>query len=266
MFDYVRLSIVAILLASCFQASNKEQGPPIGIQALSRGFDGCAQGMRLMEFESLAKRVCIPSGEAFSMEGEDTEDPNVISLFVYSPRNSSPLFHVAHSGNDPYSGGNWNVLNKKHNEPESDIVIIISVRIDSSLVEDAWVYEEYFVDNVLHGKSFYDLINASPDTLKTIDRITRDQLIRSDYPRMGMVWGAWSRNNVQWMYDLWVRRISHSGQVRAGIEAINVKGDRSVSIVAHWVRDALPETLDELRSDSMFVIATEVVDSFEWPE
>jgi hypothetical protein len=265
MFDYVRLSIVAILLASCFQASNKEQGPPIGTQALPRGVDGCAQGMRLMEFDSLAKSVCFPDDIIFRTEKRVTPALNLISLNAFIPSNSSPLIHTSFSLDDAFEGGSYNTLGEKHLAPESDVVIYLDILISSSYStwEDP---EETIDDEIFNLNTIFKLIKASPDTLGSIDRWMHEVHLSTNSPPWGEAWGQWSRSNVQWKYVLWVRHIAHSGQIRAGLESYTMKGDMHARVFSHWVRDALPETLDELRSDSMFVIATEVVDSFEWSE
>ena len=113
----------------------------------------------------------------------------------------------------------------------------------------------------------YKILYADPDTLNTAYRVLREILLQhQDHSLKGKAWAITTRGGVDWAYELWVRRIEHTQQVRAGISAIAEDGDNDVIITAQWLRKHLPKELDEVRSDSVFVIFNEVVESFKWAE
>lgn len=186
------------------------------------------------------------------------------SIFVFTPVSSSPEMYWSYIDKDDEGRVN-NVLLEPRFNPESDAVVAIHISSNGSSSRLPW--NEMRDMHVGSMNERYKILYADPDTLNTAYRVLREILLHhQDHSLKGKAWAITTRSGVDWAYELWVRRIDHTQQVRAGIIAISEDGDNDVIITAQWLRKNLPKELDEVRSDSLFVIFNEVVESFKWAE
>ena len=186
------------------------------------------------------------------------------SVSAFSPLNSSPKMYSSYvDKNNEGRVGNW--LVEPRFATESDAVVAIEV---SSIGPPGLLPWRETRESHVNGMNWrYGIEDADPDTLSTLERGIREMMLEHKDPTLtGKAWAITTRGGVDWAYELWVRRIEHTGQVRAGIAAFIQDEDKSAFISAHWLRKNLPKDLDEIRSDSLFVTFNEVVESFKWKD
>ncbi len=220
--------------------------------------------MRLMALDTIARSVCLPFGIQWRQERMEIDGRKDFSIYAFSPVNSSPVMYASYIDKDDEGNVNNLLLEPRFN-PESDAVVAIHISSNASSYRLPW--NEMRESHVASMNWRYDLLYADPDTLRAIDRGFREMMLQhQDSSLKGKAWVITTRSGVDWAYELWVRRIEHTKQVRAGISAITEQEENTILIAAQWLRRNLPQELDEVRSDSLFVIFNEVVESFKWAE
>lgn len=262
MLERLLLYSMAIALYSCYSAPRRTDDRLGPEDQLVRGLDGCLTGMHLMLFDTLVHSVCLPFGTQWGQERSQVDGLERLSITAFIPVKSSPKMYASYV-DMRYEREMDNFPMAPRFAVESNAVVHIQVSAVDPRGSLPW--SEMRVSYVAGMNSKYELVHADPDTLSTLERITREMMLEHKDPSLaGKAWSIKTRNGVEWAYELWVRRIAHTGEVRAGITAIIEDTDRSVLISAQWLRKDLPKDLDEVRSDGMFVIFNEVVESCKW--
>lgn len=263
MANRLLICAAALILCACFITPKSERDKPRAIQVQHPV--GCRLGMRLTALDTMAQSVCLPFGSQWKQVRSEIDGLKDFSICVFSPVNSSPMMHASYIDKGGEGRSN-NLILEPHFTPESDAVIAISISNEDPPHPFPWSeMRESHVDGMNYWR--YGITDADPDTLKTMDRVFREIALQNRDPSLtGKAWAITTRNGVDWAYELWVRRIQHTGQVRAGITAFIQDEDKSAFISAHWLRKNLSKELDEVRSDTLFVIFNEVVESFKWAE
>jgi hypothetical protein len=266
MLDRLLIYAATIILCACYTAPKQDgvQGTPKAQNRPLLGTNGCLQGMNLLQFDSLGRSVCLPIGRQWRTEKMASNDRKGFSIYVFSPPNSSPLIYGEWNAKGDYDDVHFNILGEPYTHPESDFVLMLGIERNSLAEFMTWdrIREKLIISmNLTH-----EVLSADTDTLDDLELFIRQGLLLGETPHIGGAWSVYTRNEVHWAYSMWARRLKHSGQIRAGIFAINEHDNKKVYLSAHWIRKDLPKDLDEVRSDSLFVIFNEVVESFKWAE
>lgn len=261
----IRITFLALIIViiGC-AASNKSdaQQESKAQQARVVGSNGCIKGMQPKTVDSLGWSACLPSGVQWQVVQGPLIDSRGVDIVLIIPHGSSPLSYESWNEKGAYENRYFNSLLEKHFDPESNVVLAIEVSIDKEADVISW--KETREANISLRKTWYDLSRASKDSLDELDQMFRKGVLLGEYAHREETKTLITDHGVDWFYDLWVRKLEHSGQIRAGITAMNEHKDRNVVISTHWLRETLPDDLEEVRSDSMFVIMNQMVESFKW--